>query len=89
LSLVAAESPEFTVPVGLAHDIAYRVELPEELEAPIMKAAAVGRIVYTSGERVLRRIDIVAAEEGELGSLLIRLRDAIARFFQRLFAPRS
>ncbi len=89
LSLEAAESPEFTVPVGLDSDIEYRVELPEELEAPIMKGAAVGRIVYTSGERVLRRIDIVAAEEGELGSLLIRLRDAISRFFQRLFTPRS
>jgi D-alanyl-D-alanine carboxypeptidase (penicillin-binding protein 5/6) len=89
LSLETAESPEFTVPVGLARDIAYRVELPDELEAPIMKGAAVGRIVYTSGERVLRRIDIVAAEDGELGSLLIRLRDAIARFFQRLFTPRN
>jgi serine-type D-Ala-D-Ala carboxypeptidase (penicillin-binding protein 5/6) len=89
LRLEAAESPEFTVPVGLASDIEYRVELPGELEAPIKKGAAVGRIVYTSGDRVLRRIDIVAAEEGELGSLLIRLRDAIARFLQRLFAPRS
>ncbi len=89
LSLEAAESPEFTVPVGLARDIEYRVELPDEIEAPIMKGAAVGRIVYASGDRVLRRIDIVAAEDGELGSLFTRLRDAIARFFQRLFTPRD
>ncbi|HAE21502.1 MAG TPA: D-alanyl-D-alanine carboxypeptidase, partial [Spirochaetaceae bacterium] len=89
LSLEASESADFTVPVSLSTGIQSRVELPDELDAPITKGAVVGRIVYTSGDRVLRRIDIVAAEDGELGSLFTRLRDAIARFFQRLFTQRN
>ncbi len=88
IRVAAAEEARFTVPRAWSEGIQARIELPGEIDAPVAAGSAVGRIVYTSGERVLRRVDIVAAEEGELGSFFVRLRDAIIRFFSRVFTQK-
>jgi D-alanyl-D-alanine carboxypeptidase (penicillin-binding protein 5/6) len=85
VSLSYAENPVFTVPAALAGSIASRLELEQETEAPVAAGLRLGRVVFTSGANVVRRIDLVAAEDVPLGNILIRVRDAFIRFFKRLF----
>ncbi len=80
-----ASTPVFTVPVELAADIQTRIELEAETEAPVARGARLGRIVYISGDRVVRRIDLVAGADVPLGNIFVRMRDAVIRFFRGLF----
>jgi D-alanyl-D-alanine carboxypeptidase (penicillin-binding protein 5/6) len=80
-----ASEPSFTVPAELADGIKARLELEGETEAPVARGARLGRMVYTSGDRVVRRIDLVAAADEPLGNIFVRMRDAVIRFFRNLF----
>lgn len=80
-----AATPTFTVPAELAAGIQARLELEGETEAPVAMGARLGRVVYTSGDRVVRRIDLVAAGDVPLGNIFVRMRDAVIRFFRNLF----
>jgi D-alanyl-D-alanine carboxypeptidase (penicillin-binding protein 5/6) len=62
-----------------------RIEAETEVDAPVAAGTRLGRVVFTSGDSVVRRIDLVAAEDVPQGNLLIRMRDAIIRFFRRVF----
>lgn len=86
--LVPATDPGFTVPVALADGVAARIEVERETQAPVLAGTRLGRIVFTAGEHVLRRIDLVAADDVPLGNIFIRMRDAVLRFFQQLFDGR-
>jgi D-alanyl-D-alanine carboxypeptidase (penicillin-binding protein 5/6) len=80
-----ASKPTFTVPVELAAGVKARLELEGETEAPVSRGTRLGRVVYTSGDRVVRKIDLVAATDVPLGNIFIRMRDAVIRFFSKLF----
>ena len=80
-----ADESVFTVPAGLAASIESRVETEAEVEGPVAAGAKLGRVVFTSGGNVVRRIDILAAEDGSEGNLCIRVRDELVRFLRRLF----
>ena len=84
---IPATDIAFTVPVNLVSGITARVELDGEAQAPLRAGARLGRIVYTSGDHVVRRIDLLAPEDVPLGNIFIRMRDAIERFFAHLFDP--
>lgn len=88
VALAPATNPTFTVPVGLGVGIAARLELQPEVEAPVSAGTRLGQIVFTTGDHVLRRIDLVAADDVPLGNIFIRMRDAVVRFFQQLFVRR-
>jgi D-alanyl-D-alanine carboxypeptidase (penicillin-binding protein 5/6) len=86
VDLIPAETGPFTVPRQYADSIGVRVEAEPEVMSPITAGQKLGRLVYVSGDRVLKRVDLLAASEVPQGNLFIRLRDALTRFFRDLFA---
>ncbi|MBN2875652.1 MAG: D-alanyl-D-alanine carboxypeptidase [Spirochaetales bacterium] len=89
LTLEYAGSTTFTVPARFANSIESRLEVEPEVEAPVYKGTRLGRVVYTSGGHVVRRIDLVAHEDILPGNVFVRVRDSIIRFFMRLFRRSS
>ncbi len=85
VTLAYANTPVFTVQARLAGSIRCRIEATAEVEAPVSAGTRLGQAVFTSGDVVVRRIDLVAAEDVALGNLFVRMRDALIRFFRRLF----
>jgi serine-type D-Ala-D-Ala carboxypeptidase (penicillin-binding protein 5/6) len=85
VDLVPAENGPFTVPQQFAGNVSVRVEAEPETMSPIASGQKLGSLVYLSGGRVLRRVDLLAANEVPQGHFFIRLRDALTRFFRDLF----
>ncbi|MBU0929131.1 MAG: D-alanyl-D-alanine carboxypeptidase [Spirochaetes bacterium] len=85
VELAYAERPIFTVPASLASGVTARIEAETEVEAPVEAGTRLGRIVFVSGGSVVRRIDLVAASDVRLGNVFVRVRDALVRFFRRIF----
>ena len=85
LALEPAEALAVTLPRSLAPGLKARLVLPASVDAPLSKGDRVGEAIYSSGDRVLRRVDIVAAEDLPKGNVFIVVRDAVAKFFSRLF----
>jgi len=88
VTLVPAADPAFTVPVSLSAGISARLEVEPEVDAPVAAGMRLGQIVFTAGDHVLRRIELVAAHDVPLGNIFIRMRDAVVRFFSQLFDRR-
>jgi D-alanyl-D-alanine carboxypeptidase len=86
VDLTLAENGPFTVPRQYADTISIRVEAEAETMAPVSAGQKLGNLVYLSGERVLRRVNLLAASEVPQGHFFIRLRDALTRFFRNLFS---
>ncbi len=82
---VLSGSTTFTVPRQLAASIIARLEMEPEVMAPVANGQKLGRIVYTAGDRIVRRMDLVAPAEVPLGNIFIRMRDAVILFFRNLF----
>lgn len=75
-----------TLPLAEASGIRAVVEVSPWIDAPVAKGARVGEVRYlTATGMVARRVDLVAPAEIPRGNLFVRIRDAFARFFQRLF----
>lgn len=85
LALAPAEALAVTLPRSLAPGLKARLVLPASIDAPLSKGDRVGEAIYSSGDKVLRRVDIVAAEDLPKGNVLVLVRDAVAKFFARLF----
>jgi D-alanyl-D-alanine carboxypeptidase (penicillin-binding protein 5/6) len=85
VDLVPAENGAFTVPRLYADNVSIRVEAETETMAPVAAGQKLGNLVYLSGGRVLRRVDLLAANDVQQGHFFIRLRDALTRFFRDLF----
>lgn len=85
VDMVPAEQGPFTIPRVYADNVEIRVEAEAEVMAPVLEGQRLGSLVYLSGERVLKRVDLLAAREVPQGNLFIRLRDALTRFFRDLF----
>jgi D-alanyl-D-alanine carboxypeptidase (penicillin-binding protein 5/6) len=74
-----------TLPKELASRLEARVVLPASLDAPIAAGQKIGEVIYSSGDRVLRRVDLLAAKELPRGNLLIQIRDFFAKGLSRIF----
>jgi len=85
LALVPADSLGVTAPRSAAASVSVRVVAQRSIDAPVAKGAKLGEIVYSSGGQVLRRVDLLAAREVPRGNILVLVRDAVAKFFARLF----
>ncbi len=85
VALRYAEPAVFTVPRDLSEGLSVRLEALPEAEAPVKAGDRLGRVVYLSGDAVVRRIDLVAASDVPVGNLLVRARDSIERAFRRAF----
>jgi len=76
------ESPlAVTLPCSLAPFLEARVDLPVSLDAPLRKGQPIGEVVYSAQGKVIRRVNLVAAEEDPKGNILILIRDAFAKLF--------
>jgi D-alanyl-D-alanine carboxypeptidase (penicillin-binding protein 5/6) len=84
LQLTATDSGPFTVPGMLSAAVRTRIEAPVEIDAPVAAGQKLGSLVFLSGDRVLRRIELTAAQDVPLGNILIRLRDTVVRFFRQV-----
>jgi len=73
-----------TLPRNEAAGIRVRVETQKWIDAPVAAGTRLGEVVYSSGERVLRRVDLVASETIPRGNFLIILRDTFAKLYHRL-----
>jgi D-alanyl-D-alanine carboxypeptidase (penicillin-binding protein 5/6) len=86
VSLSYADPTVFTVPTVLAAGVSARVEAETEIEAPVTAGTRLGRVIFTSGGSIVRRIDLVAALDVPRGNMFVRIRDSLVRFFRRLFS---
>lgn len=75
-----------TVPKGQASRLSARLILPASLDAPIPGGTKIGEVVYTVGDKVLRRVDLLTGADAPRGNILILIRDGIAKLFWRIFA---
>lgn len=89
VDLELAVVPAFTVPADLAAGIDSRVDLEPDADAPVSRGDKLGTLTFTRGDQVIRRVDIVAARDVPKGNVLQRLKDAILKFFSRLFTPKN
>lgn len=85
VELVLEENGPFTVPRRYAETVSIRVEAESETMSPITAGQKLGSMVFLSGERVLKRVNLLAARDVPQGHFFIRLRDALTRFFRDLF----
>ncbi len=86
---VPRESTSFTVRKSVSGNILVRAELESDLRAPIMAGTRVGQLVYSTGDLVLRRIDLIIPADLPKGNIFLRFADMIHRFFLNLFSRRS
>lgn len=89
VSLKAAGALAVTLPPAEVSDLAVRAEIDRTVIAPVSKGEKLGEVIYTSGSTVVRRVDLVAANDVARGNFLIVIRDAIERFFRSIFAPHA
>jgi D-alanyl-D-alanine carboxypeptidase (penicillin-binding protein 5/6) len=75
-----------TLPKADAAGLRVSVELDRWVDAPAAKGRRVGEVRYvTASGSVARRVDLVLATEVKRGNFLVVARDALSRFFQKLF----
>jgi serine-type D-Ala-D-Ala carboxypeptidase (penicillin-binding protein 5/6) len=84
VSLASASPLAVTLPLSLASSVVARVDLPTSLDAPLKAGDRVGEVVYSAQGQVLRRVDLVAAEDLPKGNIFILIRDAFAKFFSKI-----
>ncbi len=84
LALQATSPLAVTIPPDQLSDLAVRVEVPRYVEAPIKAGEKLGEVVYTSGSRVVRRVDLVAAKAVERGNFFTVLKDSTGRLIEAI-----
>ncbi|HTX72566.1 MAG TPA: D-alanyl-D-alanine carboxypeptidase family protein [Rectinemataceae bacterium] len=85
LGLEPASALAVTVPKTDAGRVETSVRCPDYVDAPIAQGQSVGEVVYSVDGTVLHRVELVAAERIDRGNFFIVLRDAVEKFFSRLF----
>lgn len=88
LPLTFAEPNAVTVVKSQAGEVKVSVEAPRSVKAPIAKGAPVGKLTYSLDGKVLRSIDLVAAQDLPRGTVFRRIWDGIGYFFAGLFGKR-
>lgn len=85
LRLAPTETLAVTAPRSAVGSVSVRVVAPRAVDAPVVKGAKLGEVVYSAGGEVLRRVDLVAERDIRRGNIFILLRDAVAKFFATIF----
>lgn len=85
VALRPASALAVTVPKGQASKLQARLVLPASLDAPLPAGSRVGEVIYTVGDKVLRRVDLLTATDAPRGNIFILIRDGIAKLFWRIF----
>jgi D-alanyl-D-alanine carboxypeptidase (penicillin-binding protein 5/6) len=73
-----------TLPRGMASSLEARIDLPVSLDAPLAAGSRIGEVVYSAQGKVLRRVDLVAAQDIPRGNVFILIRDAFAKVFSTI-----
>jgi D-alanyl-D-alanine carboxypeptidase (penicillin-binding protein 5/6) len=89
LDLAPAAPLAVTVPLSETGALNVRVDVPASVDAPLAKGTRLGEVVYSVNGSVLHRVDLVAAEEVDRGNFFVLIRDAVEKFFSRLFGSSS
>ncbi|WP_110687515.1 D-alanyl-D-alanine carboxypeptidase family protein [Salinicola aestuarinus] len=74
-----------TLPRSSADDLTARLNVPENLTAPIQAGQQIGKLEIRSGDEVLGEQPLVALEAVEEGSFFKRIWDSILRFITGFF----
>jgi len=85
LPLQAGTPLAVTLPHSAAGRLEARVVLPRSIDAPVVAGQRVGEVVYSVGDTVVKRVDLLAGRDIEKGNVFIIIRDAFAKLFSRLF----
>lgn len=80
-SLHYSEAGLFTVPKDLSETAKVRIELTPDIKAPIEAGSVLGTAIVSSGDVVLRRINIIADSSIPAGNFMIRAKDWAERLF--------
>jgi serine-type D-Ala-D-Ala carboxypeptidase (penicillin-binding protein 5/6) len=73
-----------TLPRSLSSSLEARVDIPASVDAPLKAGQRVGEVVYSAEGKVLRRVNLVAAEDNPKGNIFVLVRDAFAKVFATL-----
>ena len=86
VALLPADTLAVTTPVSEGPLVKARVVLPSSLtvKADLPAGSRVGEVIYSAGDKVLRRVDIVTSADLSRANVFIVIKDAISRFFMRL-----
>jgi D-alanyl-D-alanine carboxypeptidase (penicillin-binding protein 5/6) len=84
LKIKPADALAVTLSKDLSAGLTARVVLPASVDAPIQAGTRVGEVVYSSDGKVLRRVDLLAAQNVAKGNAFIVVRDFFAKLFTRL-----
>jgi serine-type D-Ala-D-Ala carboxypeptidase (penicillin-binding protein 5/6) len=84
-TLAPASELAVTLPRSLASTLEARIDAPISLDAPLAAGSRIGEVVYSSEGKVIRRVDLVAAEAVPKGNVFVVVRDSFAKFFSKLF----
>ncbi|MBU0934334.1 MAG: D-alanyl-D-alanine carboxypeptidase [Spirochaetes bacterium] len=85
LEPVLAEELTYTIERQQASQLKTRAVFEEDLRAPIAAGTKLGTLIISAGDQAVRRVDIVAPTTIERGNIFIRIRDAIQRWWSRVF----
>jgi len=88
LELVPEDALTVTLPRSELGTLKARIEVPDSVEAPVLKGKRIGEVVYSAGGQVLRRVDLIAARDVPKGNILRQIVDIFERLFTRLFSKR-
>lgn len=84
-ALAPASPLAVTLPRSLASELETRIDLPATVDAPLAAGDRVGEVVYSARGQVIRRVDLLAAGALPRGNVFVLVRDAVEKFFWRLF----
>lgn len=74
-----SEDVYLTLSKGDLPKLKAQIEIGEELTAPITAGSKIGDVIYMADEKEVARVDLVALEDVEQGSLFKRLWDWVKR----------
>ncbi len=89
VTLRASDTLAVTVPEEKRASVKVEVNAPEAIDAPVKAGQKLGEVVYTSGNEVLRRVDLVAENDVTVAGFFQRLKDTFAKFFTGLFRAKN
>ncbi|WP_413112898.1 serine hydrolase [Thaumasiovibrio sp. DFM-14] len=86
VALGVSEDTFVTIMRSQRSSLAANAELDGELEAPIMKGQAVGKLIYQLGDDVVAEVPLIALEDVNRGGFFTRIKDIIIRFIKGLLS---
>jgi D-alanyl-D-alanine carboxypeptidase (penicillin-binding protein 5/6) len=83
------QSNAVTIPKDRMGELTLRLDVPKMVDAPLVRLARIGRMIYSIGVDDVAVIDIVATEAVPKGNIFRRIFDGFIRFFVNIFGTRG